>query len=220
MPIQDDTYCRRMVKRVNNAIHNPASNAASVWEAIKELKQCGIVVYLSDYDDWICEAIHVGSEKKLLALFKHRPRLITCTVLETLITYSPHNIPRYMASRMFNPNQKCAVTGSYTIDGIIGHTMERHASQSERDAAALFFKQPRAVPVLLRFIENKWFTKEQRIRYVNSNPVLIKRRQQRKILMRFWLLTTKSVLVNWRENLYIPGTGALYKKALNSFNST
>ena len=219
MPLQDDTYCRRMVKRVSNAIHNPASNATAVREAIKELKQCGIIVYLNDYDDWICEAIHVGSEKKLLALFKHKPRTITDTVLETLMMYSPHNIPRYMASIMFNPNKKSDVTGSYTIDSIVAHTLDRHASQGERDAVALFFKQPRAVPILLRYVENKWFTKEQQSMYVNSNPVLVKRRHQRKILLRFWLLTTKSVLVNWRESLYVPVTGALYKKALLSFTS-
>jgi len=220
MPLQDDTYCRRMVKRVINAIHNPVSNASAVRDAIKELKQCGIIVYLSDYDDWICEAIAVGNERKLLALFKHKPRTATDSVLATLIAYSPHSIPRYMASRMFNPNQKCDVTSSYTIDSIIADAMDRYATKGERDAVALFFKQPRAVPVLLRFIEKKWLTKEQRTLYVNSNPVLVKRRQQRKILLRFWLLTTKSVLVNWRESLYIPGTGALYKKALDSFYST
>jgi hypothetical protein len=81
----------------------------------------------------------------------------------------------------------------------------------------LFFKQPKTASIILRLTENKLLTKKEQILYMNANPLLRKRKQQRKILLRFWLTTVKKNMLYWRESLYFPGTGALYKKAETSF---
>ena len=206
MPVQDETFYKRMVKRVLNAIHNPASSARDVRDAIQELKHLPVILYKTDYDEWINEAIHVGSGSKLFvvlkALGKNCPDILT-----GLFNYSPHTIPRFVASRIFRPD---------TVDHEV-ITLWKDPKMSL--VIDLFFKQPRTASVILRLANNRWFSKAQQTHFMSINPVLEMRKKQRKILTRFWLLTFKKVLGMWRETLYVPGTGALYKKALTSFIS-
>lgn len=212
MPINDETFCKRMVKRVTNAIHNPASSSKDVKEAILELKHNHILVYKADIDDWVNEAINVGNERKVKAVLRCFGEPCQ-NILISLLKYSVHTIPRYISSKMFNSENAYSTLQDFL-------TYSNHYGHSDPSMALnLVFRQPKMASTILRFVENKWFTKDQQTNFININPVLAKRKKQRKILMRFWLLTTKKVLGMWRENLYIPGTGALYKKALKSFNT-
>ena len=217
MPVNDETLCKRMVSRVSNAIHNPASSGKDVKNAIVDLKHNNIIIYKADYDDWINEAIHVGSERKLMIVLMSMgpPDILSYTgmpftdILSRLIKYSVHTIPRYIASRMFRIDHE-------HIDITLTNLL------SKKDIGLglnLVFRQPKMASTILRFANNKWFTKNEQIEYMNINPVLYRKKQLRKILLRFWILTIKKVLGIWREALYMPGTGALYLKALNSFKS-
>jgi hypothetical protein len=215
MPTQA-TLTERLVKRVENAIRNPMSSARDVKDAIKDLKESHISIYREDYDEWMKLAIHIGSERKLVALFNNRSKTtFTDTALNSIIEQSPHMIPRYVASRLFNPE-------SLQNDNVIRYLINRHVADGPNTIPAinLFFAQPKTAAMLLRYFEGGWFTKKQRSIYINKNPVLYKRKQQRKILLRFWIGTVKKNLGDWRESLYIPGSGTLYKKALTSFNQS
>ena len=215
MPTQA-TLTERLVKRVENAIRNPISSARDVRDAIKDLNTCGIITYKDDYDEWRKLAIYVESESKLLALFKNRSKTaFTDTSLTCIIEQSPHMIPGYVASRLFNPE---SVQNDTIIKYLIKYPATDHPSSIT--AINLFFAQPKTAAMLLRFFEEGWFTKERRSIYINKNPVLYKRKQQRKVLLRFWINTVKKNLGDWRESLYVPGSGTLYKKALTSFNQS
>jgi hypothetical protein len=209
MPVQDNTFCNRMVKRVTNAIHNPAVSSKDVYDTIKDLHHNHIIVYKEDYDDWINEAIRIGSGSKLFvvlkALGKNCPDILT-----GLLNYSPHTIPRFVASRIFCPDR---------VDHEVVTFITLWKDPKLSLVIDLFFKQPRTASVILRLANNRWFSKAQQTHFMRINPVLEMRKKQRKILTRFWLLTFKKVLGMWRETLYVPGTGALYKKALTSFIS-
>jgi hypothetical protein len=78
----------------------------------------------------------------------------------------------------------------------------------------LFFQQPNSWPVLQKLLFQKYY-----MRFLRVNPVAKRRKHLTTVLLRFWLLTTKPLLRVWRESLYAPGTGALYMKALISFES-
>jgi len=198
-----------MVKRVYNAIHNPAASDRDVRDIIREVKANHIFLYKEDYDEWVNEAIYVGSEGKLMVLLSQMGKP-SADVLTALLKYSPHTIPRYMASRMFNPNTTFV---DATIVGLLKPNVEYSIGLN------LILGQPRAASIILRLANNRWFTKPQETYFMNHNPVLYKRKQQRKTILRFWLVTTKRNLGMWKETLYVPGTGALYKKALRSFTS-
>jgi len=209
MPVQDNTFCKRMVKRVTNAIHNPAVSSKDVYDTIKELHHNRIIVYKEDYDEWINHAMNVGSEGKVLAVLRFIGGKGADT-LTSLLHYSPHTIPRFVASRIFRPDKV-----DPEVVAFISHWKDPKLSL----VIDLFFKQPRTASVILRLANNKWFTKQQQTHFMSINPVLEMRKKQRKILTRFWLLTFKKVLGMWRETLYVPGTGALYKKAEASFKT-
>jgi len=215
MPTQA-TLTERLVKRVANAINNQTTSSRDVRDALRMLRESGIITYKEDYDDWMKLAIHVGSESKLLALFKKKHTLtFTDTSIRCIIEQSPHMISRYVASRLFNPD---LLENDTVIKYLIKYPATEHPSSIP--AINLFFAQPKTAGMLLRFFEEGWFTKQRRSIYINNNPVLYKRKQQRKVLLRFWISTVKKNLNNWRESLYVPGSGALYKKALTSFNQS
>jgi hypothetical protein len=71
-----------------------------------------------------------------------------------------------------------------------------------------------AEPVILDLYQAHGYKKTRDYFYINKG--FRERRTARWRLIRFWLLV-KKVIVGWRETLYEPGTGALYKKALLSF---
>ena len=213
MPISEAVRIERLVKRVDNAIHNPAMDYKTVREALDDLK-CVIHPSREDYNHWIRLAIEARSDKKICSLFCSRVSEITLSVL---FKYSPHNIPLYVNSKLFNPNLKYPLTKIYVYDDILCYQFAGEGAAARLPYIHLFFKQPKTVSIILRLTEKKLLRKNEQILYMNANPVLCKRKQQRKILLRFWLTTVKKNLLYWKESLYFPGTGALYKKAETSF---
>ena len=213
MPPSHALQIERMVKRVDNAIHNPSVDSRAVKEALTEMKAV-TQPFQADYDHWIRLAIEANNDKKIYALFKitYINRLsYTHTSLNALFEHSPQNIPVYVKSRLFNPNQK-------SVDTLICyHLVEAHKHPGILSSILLFFKQPKSVSILMRLIETHNLTKKEQALYIDANPIMRRRKHLRKVLLRFWLLTTKPLLRDWREALYVPGTGALYKKALASF---
>lgn len=213
MPISEAVRIERLVKRVDNAIHNPAMDYKTVREALDDLK-CVIHPSREDYNHWIRLAIEARSDKKICSLFCSRVSEITLSVL---FKYSPHNIPLYVNSKLFNPNLKYPLTTIYVYDDILCYQFAGEGAAARLPYIHLFFKQPKTASIILRLTEKKLLRKNEQILYMNANPVLCKRKQQRKILLRFWLTTVKKNLLYWKESLYFPGTGALYKKAETSF---
>lgn len=120
-------------------------------------------------------------------------------------------VPMYMKSQMFNPNEYTSYYHRHDHDicGLLDNPQMLLNNQ-----LTLFFQQPKSWPILKRMEREFAFRK-----YFAVNPVAKKRKEQRLCLMRFWLLTTKPLFSSWRESLYAPGTGALYKKAAASFES-
>jgi hypothetical protein len=213
MPISEAVRIERLVKRVDNAIHNPAMDYKTVREALDDLK-CVIHPSREDYDHWIRLAIEARSDKKICSLFCSR---ISEIALSILFKYSPHNIPLYVNSKLFNPNLKYPLTTIYVYDDILCYQFAGEGAAARLPYIHLFFKQPKTASIIIRLTEKKLLRKNEQILYMNANPLLCKRKQQRKILLRFWLTTVKNNLLHWKESLYFPGTGALYKKAEASF---
>jgi hypothetical protein len=203
MPPTRALKIERIVKRVDNAIHNPSVNYRGVKDALADLKAANIRPSYDDYDHWIRLAIDARSERKLCYLFGSVNKSALLHLLEKGQLY----LPMYMKSSMFNPN-KHLNDHYYNYDFDI-------LSIVDDSKLTLFFRQPKAWPILNRLGESKRFRK-----YYAVNPIAIKRKQQRTMLLRFWLLTTKSLLNRWRESLYFPGTGALYKKAAAAFEAS
>ena len=212
MPPSKSLQIERMMKRVDNAIHNPSADTMALKSAISHLKEVNIHPYQEDYDRWIQMAIEANSDKKIRALL---PSMKTEYTLFVLCNHRPQMIPSYVASRLFHPNARLQSTGEYVYDKMV----RIHLSYDTADLQYLhtFFKQPRSGPIALRLFEDTWLTLKEKICYLTANPTIRKRKQARKVLLRFWILTTKKNLLPWRESLYVPGTGALYKKAFESF---
>ena len=212
MPPSKSLQIERMMKRVDNAIHNPSADTMALKSAISHLKEVNIHPYQEDYDRWIRMAIEANSEKKIRVLL---PTMKTGYTLFVLCNHRPQMIPSYVASRLFNPNARLQYTGEYVYDKMI--RIHISSDNGELQYLHTFFKQPRSGSIALRLFEDTWLTLKEKICYLTANPTIRKRKQQRLLLLRFWLLTTKKNLLPWRESLYVPGTGALYKKAFESF---
>lgn len=63
MPPTQAIQIERMVKRVDNAIHNPSTDYKSVSAALADLRAASIRPYREDYDHWIRLAIDAKDEK-------------------------------------------------------------------------------------------------------------------------------------------------------------
>jgi hypothetical protein len=215
MPPSKSLQIERMMKRVDIAIHNPTADTMALKRAIAHLKEVKIELYREDYDHWIRMAIEANSEKKIRALMPS-PKLNKEYTLSILFEHRPKMVPSYVSSCLFHPNVRFSSTSGYVYDTVVRiHLAE--AGHLVLPYLKLFFKQPRSGPIALRLYKNTNITTQQKILYLNPNPSIRKRKRQRLLLLRFWLLTTKKNLLPWRESLYVPGTGALYKKAFESF---
>lgn len=209
MPPSREVRIERMVKRVDNAIHNPSVNYTGVCEAIEDLKANKIRFFHDDYTRWIQIAIQAKSEKKLRCLFTMK-----LTGLSSLFKHNSESIPYYVSSDLFNPNQ---FYSHYIHDEMI---MRKLIANEHLPSIHLFFKQSKSYSILLRLIEGGLMTKKEKNLYMSINPVFRRKKQARKTLLRFWFLTAKPAIRNLKESLYCPGTGALYKKAEASFYQT
>ena len=192
----------RMLKRVDNAIHNPSVNYKGVKDALADLKVSNIRPFRDEYDMWIRMAIEVEDPRKLCCLFGSMKKSPLAHILERGYIY----IPMFVSSSMFYPNSE------WNIHDIM-EFVEKEENNYEQKLT-LFFQQPKSWPVLQNLLWQGYYRK-----YLKVNPVAKKRKHLTKVLMRFWLLTTKPLLRSWRESLYIPGTGALYMKAAASFEA-
>jgi hypothetical protein len=202
MPPTRATQNERMVKRVDNAIHNSSVDYRSVKSALADLKAAGIPVYREDYDHWIRLAIDACNEIKLRCLFGS----IKTSSLAHLLKKSPAHIPLYVKSPMYRSHYE------YHYHDIMEFVDEELPGYEK--TLTLFFQQQKSWPVLQKLLFQKYY-----MRFLRVNPVAKKRKHLATVLLRFWLLTTKPLLRVWRESLYAPGTGALYLKALASFES-
>jgi hypothetical protein len=202
MPLTQAIQLERIVKRVDNAIHNPSINYKSVKDALIVMKTAGIRPFPEDYDRWIRLAIDASSEIKLRCLLGS----IKTSSLAHLLKKSPAHIPLYMKSPMYDSNYE------YHYHDIMEFVDEELPGYEK--TLTLFFQQPKSWSVLQKVLFQKYY-----IQFLGVNPVAKRRKHLNKVLLRFWLLTTKPLLRIWRESLYVPGTGALYMKALASFES-
>jgi hypothetical protein len=231
MPATRAIQIERLVKRVENAINNPVIDYNGVKDALAELKASNIRSYHEDHDHWVRLAISSGDERKLCCLFGN----IKVSALVYLFNKSPSYMPLYMKSHMFNPNKPVSLYYSdhYQHDSDISDIVYNSSVSNNptqyyynNDIAVttikpdvecekrltIFFQQPKSWPILQRLVEKKYYRK-----YMKVNPVAKKRKHLAKVLLRFWLVTTKSLLQSWKESLYAPGTGAFYKIAEASF---
>lgn len=209
MPPTTATRDKRLVKRVESAIRNPAITPSQVHSAIKDLQDMGLLLYKEDYLDWIRIAIEVKDCRKLCAVFGYTKRTNSpdAVCLRFLLEKAPSVIVAFVSSPLYRDKEM--------YDDVI--------MKCEMFTAAvdLFFRQPKAAPVLLRLCYEghpTFFRKYERRRYIVLNPVLRRRVHLRKVLLRFWSITVKKNLPLWRETLYFPGTGSLYLKSLTSWN--
>lgn len=215
MPPSQAVLTERMVKRVENAIHNPTQSATDVRDALDSLKSAKIRVFNDEIDRWIRLAIESNNKNKVRCLIKRG--LHTETMLGRILENSPQHIAQFVASPLYTYDRW--QEGSDLIE-IIQPFNERLYDP----AIKILFRQPRATQLCSEVIDylaqKGWKSgKSYQTLLYSLNPVLKKRKQQRKILMRFWLLTAKPAIRNFRESLYVPGTGAFYMKALASFTS-
>lgn len=208
MPPTTATLDKRRVKRVESAIRNPAFTPSQVYSTIKDMQDTGLILYKQDYLDWIHLAIEVKDCHKLCAIFGYTKRTSTpdAVCLRLLLEKAPSAIDAFVSSPLYHDKEQ--------YDDVI--------MKCEMLTAAVdfFFRHPKAAPVLLRLSYDTpvFFRKDDRRRYMALNPVLRRRAQLRKVLLRFWSITVKKNLPLWRETLYFPGTGAFYKQALTSWN--
>jgi hypothetical protein len=215
MPPSQAVLVERMVKRVENAIHNPTQSVADVRDAIDNLKSANIRVFKDEIDRWIRLAIESNNKNKVRCLIKRG--LHTETMLGRILENSPHHIAQYIASPLYTYDR--LQEGSDLIE-----LMQPFNERLYDPAIKILFKQPRATQLCSEVIDyltkKGWKSgKSYQTLLFSLNPVLKKRKQQHKILLRFWLLTAKPAIRNFKESLYVPGSGALYKKALASFTN-
>lgn len=233
MPPSKGIQIERMVKRVDNAIHNPSIDYKGVSDALADLRAASIRPYREDHDHWVRLAIASGDERKLCCLFGNTK----VSALVHLFNKNPSYISLYMKSHMFNPNKPVSLyyldhyqhdsdlsdivynssvsnnpTQYYYNNDIAVTTIKPDVECEKR--LTIFFQQPKSWPILVRLAEKKYYRK-----YMKVNPVAKKRKHLAKVLLRFWLVTTKSLLQSWKESLYAPGTGVFYKMAEASFNT-
>lgn len=192
----------RMLKRVDNAIHNPSVDYKGVRDALDDLKAYNIRPYRDEYDKWILLAIEAQDRRKLCCLFGSMKKSPLIHILERGYVY----IPMFVNSTLFNPKSE------WNSHDIMEFTDNEPINYEQK--LTLFFQQPRSWPVLESLSWQGYYRK-----YFKVNPVAKRRKYLTKVIMRFWLLTTKPLLRSWRESLYIPGTGALYMKAAASFHA-
>jgi len=215
MPPSQGVRIERMLKRVDNAIHNPTQSYEDVRDALVDLRAANIRPSKDEIDAWIQMAIESNNRKKLLCFLKNPKRVDTCLGI-ILVSY-PQHIAQFVDSPIFSNT-------SLDLGDVINLMQPFHEKQFDAPLKILF-RQPKATKLCVDacnyFIRKGWSWDKNYLTLLHTlNPVLRKRKLARKVLLRFWLLTTKPILRSWRESLYVPGTGAMYKKALASFTES
>jgi hypothetical protein len=202
MPPTRDRIVERLLLRVDNAIHNPTATVDDVKHALVLVKEHGIPIYNEDYDSWIHLAIAMGDRKKLRCLFPKGPG----SSLRILLINPCHAkyISPYVRSKLFNMVESVNILDELSL----------FSPLCVKENLIAFFSEKKTWPVLSTLCKEKEYSIFKP--YYSVNPVARKRKRLYLTLLRFWF-TVKRILRHWRESLYVPGTGALYKKAEASF---
>ena len=217
MPPSQGVRIERMLKRVDNAIHNPTQSYEDVRDALVDLRAANIRPSKDEIDAWIQMAIESNNRQKLLCFLKYPkaydPGLHTC--LGIILVYYPQHIAQFVDSPIFS---------NTSLDELdVSNLMQPWYKKRFDISLKFLFRLPKATKLCIdacNDLKDGFISKNYLTLLHTLNPVLRKRKLARKVLLRFWLLTTKPILRSWRESLYVPGTGALYKKALASFTES
>lgn len=200
----------RLVLSIGNAIRNPLTDVAAIQRLLVKLKDAGCKTLAFDIDHWIALTIKYGNLEIFLEIIGKRC-FAHDTPKEAFIMYvvriAGQHIPSLLRASWIN-----------TKDPSFGKLLVRLIHHSEFVAIENYFMQEGTVywlenwpcqDIPARFVQNGW-----RI----YNPDLIKIRTARVILMRFWIFQVRRNIRLWKERLYEPGYGALYLKAVRTWN--
>jgi hypothetical protein len=199
----------RAIQRVSNAIANPTTNERT-WEAAWEGVR-GLRLYSEDFVEWFrfslkhkrYEMLATIAQDKLVPFSKST----TAATFKILVT----NICN--GSSLSNTLLRLLLSVR-PIDCVMQHVLTQHAFEPALDWV---FELEGAAPAIVTICSMYGYRKTQR--YFKINKALKRQRAQRWRLLRFWLLVKRLVPI-WRETLYEPGTGAIYKKAEARFSES
>jgi hypothetical protein len=195
----------RLIKKVTNAINNPTATLQVLKNALDDIKYARCPIYDEDIDLWISKAIALQRYDMILEIFGkdiHYHQLES-QVLKLFMFKKQRYLNMFVESDAFHPNLITHVT-------LLIKNMDKDISYFKR------FFALKKTDYLLTSIRHA-FRPSVYNQLMKSNPDLQKKAAARKILARFWLLTVKKILPRWKESLYYPGSGALYKKAYRHF---
>jgi hypothetical protein len=217
MPLSQGVRIERMLKRVDNAIHNPTQSADDVREALFDLRAANIHPSRHETDTWIRMAIESNNSKKLLCFLNLKFPARIDSLLGAILVNHPQHIAQFIDSPLYTYHDERDWVWSDVVE-----LLQPFHNRPFDVSLKILFRQPKATKLCVdacnRFVRKGWAWDKRYLTLLHTlNPVLRKRKMARKVLLRFWLLTTKPMLRSWRESLYVPGSGAIYKKALASF---
>jgi len=196
----------RLIKKVTNAINNPTANIQILRNALDDIKYAHCIIYTEDIDLWISKAITLQRYDMILEIFGKNPNIyqLESQVLKLFMFKKHRYLKMFVESDAFHPDWPTHIT-------MLGKNMDKDLS---------YFKQFFALKKtghLLSAIRLSFPAVYSQL--VKNNPDLQKKMAARKILARFWLLSVRKILPRWKDSLYYPGSGALYKKAYQHFKS-
>ena len=201
----------RALQRVSNALNNPTTTEPmwqDAWAGVNS-----IVLLNEDITVWW----RIGLEKRRfdmlqtlvagkLRTFK-RTRVANETAVFTLLVrrLCERSTPM-LRGFMLN------LLGCCRFNDAMHELLYTHA---DTPALQFMFALRCAEPAIMDLYNNYGYKRTRHLIAINKS--FKERRAAYWRLVRFWLLV-KKIMVGWRETLYEPGTGALYKKALLSFS--
>ena len=211
MSAKERLAIQRALQRVSNALNNPTTTE-SIWQdAWAGVKGCGVLS--EDIAVWWL----IGLEKRRFDMLQtlaaghlcpfKRTRVANETAVFTLLVrrICEWNTPM-LRGFMLDLLRCCR------FNDAMYELLYRNA---EIPALQFIFALRCTEPVIMDLY---YYNGYKRVRtLIAINKAFKERRTARWRLVRFWLLV-KKIMVGWRETLYEPGTGALYKKALLSFS--
>jgi hypothetical protein len=199
----------RAIQRVSNAIANPVTNERTwlaAWEGVR-----GLRLYSEDFIEWFRFALKHQRYEMLVTIAQNKwvpfSKSNTTAAFKVLIT----NICKGHGTANAQLRLLLSVR---PLDSVLRHVLTQHAFEPNLDWV---FALDGAAPAIMTICTMYGYRRTQR--YFEINKALKRQRAQRWRLLRFWLLVKRLVPL-WRETLYEPGSGAIYKKAEARFNES
>ena len=184
------------------------TSAETFLRTYTELKESRIQIYRSELDEWFQLGLEKVRYDLLIIMISGRiydvdTRFSAFNKLFRLLLVTGY---AQRASALISAD-KCRITDiSETI--LCRYTFDKNYM--------VVFSHSRMAPLILRLASEHGY-KRMRTHFL-ENRRLRRLRTARWTLVRFWLCVRK-LLPLWSESLYVPGTGAMYKKALERFNT-